>query len=487
MIKTVKGKKRPPCEESSHHDDPAKISISIEEYEAIINSIYDEIMVIDPVGVIIFVNKACERFYNMKRDELLGCNVRELEKKGIFFPSVSNYVLKTKKLKTSMQATRTGREILVTAIPVMNNANELTKVVCNSRDMSELSALRKELEKKDKLIELYSKEVHKLTTNNTGEDFFYACKKMEYIHNIIKKLSLSDISILLLGESGVGKTMLANVIHNISPRKKGPFQVINCSAIPETLLESELFGYVRGAFTGATNQGKIGLFESARGGTIFLDEIGDISRQLQLKLLQVIQDKKYRKVGSITDISADVRIITATNQDLIKKVKDGQFREDLYFRLNGISIHIPPLRERREDIAYLSHHFLEQNNQKYLFQKKLPDELMEVFYKYPWPGNIRELKSLIERLWLLSEDDHFSLHDLPFEMLPYIEGETKAFSNTTLENPSAKESFEKLERELIESAYIKYKSSYKVAEALGISQPTAYRKIKKYLSQFAVE
>jgi PAS domain S-box-containing protein len=481
MLNTVERKKRLPIKKDVHHYESSKISISKEEYEAIINSVHDEIMVIDHTGKIIFVNKACERFYNMESFELIGHNVRELEKKGIFFPSVSNIVLKIKTPKTIMQTTRTGREILVTAIPIMNNANELAKVVCNSRDISELFVLRKELEKKDKLIELFSKEVHKLTTSNKDDAFFYACKKMEKIHNVIKKVALSDISIVLLGESGVGKTMIANVIHNISSRGKGPFQVINCSAIPEALLESELFGYVKGAFTGAMNQGKNGLFESARGGTIFLDEIGDLSKQLQLKLLQVIQDKKFRKVGSVIEISADVRIITATNHDLIKMVKDGLFREDLYFRLNGISINIPPLRERKEDITYLSHHFLEQCNLKYQFQKRLPDDVMEAFYKYHWPGNIRELKSLIERLCLLSEDNHLALQDLPLEMLPYIKNEGQAILRPDSESLSAKKSFEKLERELVESAYFKYRSSYKVAEALGVSQPTAHRKIKKYL------
>ena len=487
MIKKTNTGKERPEQDDIQSGKSVNNSISLEDYDAIINSVHDEIMVIDNTGTIIFVNKACERFYNITCKELIGCNVRQIEKKGIFSPSVSNLVLKTKERKTSLQTTRTGREILVTAIPVLNQANEITKVVCNSRDMSELAVLRRELEKKDKLIEFFSNAVHKFTTNNSDEDFFYASKKMEYVHNIIRKVASSDISILLLGESGVGKTMIANVIHNISTRSKGPFQVINCSAIPETLLESELFGYVKGSFTGARNQGKIGLFESARGGTIFLDEIGDISKPLQLKLLQVIQDKKFRKIGSVIQMSADFRIITATNQDLIRKIKDGQFREDLYFRLNGISINIPPLRERKEDITYLSHHFLDQNNLKYQQQKKIPDDIVAIFHKYPWPGNIRELKSLVERLWLLSEDNHLSAQDLPFEMMPYIKDKIKPNATSVYENLSAKESVKKLERELVEAAYLKYKSSYKVAEALGISQATAYRKIKKYFPQFTNE
>ena len=274
----------------------------------------------------------------------------------------------------------------------MNEKHEIMKVVSNSRDMTELLNLRKELEEKEKLIQKYTREIKKLTTSNIDETLLYSSTQMENISNLINKVAASNISILLLGESGVGKTMIANVIHNMSNRKNGLFQVINCSAIPETLLESELFGYVKGAFTGAGSHGKTGLFELSKGGTIFLDEIGDISPQLQVKLLQVIQDRKFRKIGGVTEISADFRIITATNQDLMVKIKEKQFREDLYYRINGISIYIPPLRERKEDIGVLAQDFLEHTNLKYGFNKRLSSEVLDVFYNYSWPGQCPRTK-----------------------------------------------------------------------------------------------
>ena len=238
---------------------------------------------------------------------------------------------------------------------------------------------------------------------------------------------------------------------------------------------------MKGAFTGATSHGKTGLFELAKGGTIFLDEIGDISPQLQVKLLQVIQDRKFRKIGGVTEITADFRIITATNQDLMAKIKEKQFREDLYYRINGISIYIPPLRERKEDIGVLAQDFLEHTNLKYGFNKRLSSEVLDVFYNYSWPGNVRELKSIIERICLVSDDDTIMLKDLPENMIQgLINTKHRLLSNIY----PLKQALDMVEKELFKTAFIKYKSSYKVAEVLGVSQPTAYRKLKKYIEQF---
>jgi len=323
-----------------------------------------------------------------------------------------------------------------------------------------------------------------LTTSTIDETLLYVSAKMENISSLIHKVAASDLSILLLGESGVGKTMIANVIHNMSHRRNGLFQVINCSAIPETLLESELFGYVKGAFTGATSQGKTGLFELAKGGTIFLDEIGDISPQLQVKLLQVLQDRKFRKIGGVTEITAEVRIITATNQDIMAKIKSKQFREDLYYRINGISIQVPPLRERKDDIGVLAQSFLEHTNLKYGFNKKLSSEVVDLFYDYPWPGNIRELKSVIERICLVSDDDLIVIKDLPENMIPRLINTKDHLLNNIY---PLRQALEMVEKEMFKTAYINYKNSYKVAEVLGVSQPTAYRKLRKYITQFTGE
>ncbi len=455
--------------------------ISFNEFEAIMNSIHDEILIADADGNVIFINEACLRIYNRTSKEFIGHNVRELEKHGIFSPSVTSVVLKTKKTESLIQTTQAGRKILVTATPIMDEHNEIIKVVCNSRDLTELINLRTELEEKENLLQQYTNHIKQITSQNAVEGImYYSSPQMEKINQLIKKVAPSDISILLLGESGVGKTLIASIIHTLSNRQSGPFQVINCSAIPDTLLESELFGYEKGAFTGASNQGKLGLFELAHGGTIFLDEIGEISPQLQVKLLQVVQEKKFRKIGGTKQISADCRIITATNQDLNKRIKDKQFREDFYYRINGITINIPSLKERKDDIEVLAYRFLEDINEKYGQSKKLSRDVFYLFLEYDWPGNIRELKNLIERLHLVSENEVIELSDLPEHMLSHAKKTKKYSSRGDFGVLPLNKALEMLEEELLRAAYKKYKNTYKIAEALGISQPTAYRKLKKY-------
>jgi len=461
--------------------------ISWDEFYSILNSIYDEILITDSKGIIRFVNKACERLYRIKIDKLIGRNVMELEREGVFSPSVTAQVFRSKSVESGIQTTSDGRKILVTGIPIFNEADELTQVVCNSRDLSELISLRQEIEEKNRLIQHFTQEIRRLKTNNINGLMLYASSQMEEVFNIVRKVAPSDLNVLLLGESGVGKTMMANIIHDMSDRKGGPFQVINCSAIPESLLESELFGYVKGAFTGATTQGKTGLFESARGGTVFLDEIGDISPQLQVKLLQVLQDRKFRKIGDVTEISADFRLVTATNQDLETKIKNHQFREDLYYRINGISISIASLRNRIEDIGILSHAYLEQFNKKYKSNKQFSGEVLDVFYQYGWPGNIRELKSVVERTCLVADSDLIEAVDLPENMRKYANKRNRHLRGGDDKIYPLKQAVEMVERELFAAAYNKHRSTYKVAKLLGISQATAHRKLQKYIDQFKNE
>lgn len=451
------------------------------EYESIINSIYDEIFVTDAEGYVIFVNKAAERLYNRKAEDIIGRNVKELEEEGFFTPSITNLVRRTRNMESAIQTTKTGQKILVTAMPIFNEKGQITKIVSNSRQLNELVSLCKELEEKEMLVQQYSNEIRQLRSINMGETLYYKSNRMEKISVTLSKVAPSDISILLLGESGVGKTMIANYVHNISNRCHGPFQVINCSAIPETLLESELFGYDKGAFTGAVREGKAGLFELAKGGTIFLDEVGDIPCYMQVKLLQVIQERKYRRVGSVKELKADFRIITATNQDLSKKIKDKTFREDLYYRINGISITIPPLRERKEDISILAYKFLEESNHKYGKNKRFAKEVLDVFNDYPWQGNVRELRNLIERLYLVSEKDLIVCDDIPDYICTYSGKHDRWIEKFNGKDLSLKRIKEMVEEEVFKAAYLKYKNSYRVAKALGISQPTAYRKLKKYL------
>lgn len=286
-----------------------------------------------------------------------------------------------------------------------------------------------------------------------------------------------DTTVLITGESGVGKDLIARGIHSLSGRRHHPFLKINCSAIPESLLESELFGYAAGAFTGARREGKHGLLAAANRGTLFLDEIGDMPLSLQPKILQVIEDKRFFPVGSSTQQEVDVRIIAATNQDLEELMREGRFRQDLYYRLNVLSIWIPPLRQRREDILPLIYHFLNKYNQEFGLRRQFASEAVQCLMNYGWPGNVRELRNLVQRLVLTARTDVIGLDDLPETIRTSARASDIAHHNfMTLGQAKAL-----IEEEMIRQAYATLKSSYKVARALGISQSAAIRKIRKYV------
>ncbi|MEC9488043.1 MAG: sigma 54-interacting transcriptional regulator, partial [Halanaerobium sp.] len=301
---------------------------------------------------------------------------------------------------------------------------------------------------------------------------------MESVLNLAEKVARVNSTVLLQGESGVGKGVVARIIHDLSAREDGPFVAINCGAIPETLLESELFGYETGAFTGASRKGKPGLIETAEGGTLFLDEITEIPLNLQVKLLQVIQERRLVRIGGVRPIAVDIRVIAATNQDIEMLVREGLFREDLYYRLNVVPIKIPPLRERQEDIIPLINHFLERYNKKYGQEKDLTREAKRALKKYHWPGNCRELENLIERLVVTSEQAVIGLTDLPQNIKGYMPGNPVEV-HRLLPLGEARELVEKL---LLEKARAEAESgsTYEMARILSVDQSTVVRKWNKY-------
>lgn len=307
------------------------------------------------------------------------------------------------------------------------------------------------------------------------EGFISESMQTKRIMETIRRVAPYDAAVLLTGESGVGKNCFADMLHEYSNRKEGPYITINCGAIPVNLLESELFGYEKGAFTNASNIGKAGLIEKADHGTLFLDEIGELPLSLQVKLLMALQEKKITRVGGTEEKQVDFRLVTATNKDLRKCVEKGEFRKDLYYRLNTVELAIPPLRNRKEDVPALINSFVSRCSKQYGKDFAISEEAVDILTKYPWPGNVRELNNIVESMLLTSENDQIGKEMIPAGILRQTGIEGKSWWGKRL-----KEILEETEAIVIMEAYEHFQSTTKAAEALGISQASMSLKLKKY-------
>ncbi|MET1178724.1 sigma 54-interacting transcriptional regulator [Peribacillus simplex] len=444
--------------------------------DAIIENSYDGIYITDQDGVTLYTNSAIERITGIPKEYYIGKSVDQLIKRGILNASVTHKVVKLRRTVSVVQDNFAGKETLITGSPVFNAEGEIEQVVTNIRDLSDLNELMHELTKVNELNNQYKQEIEKLRKITSKDGVVFVSDKMKMIYEIAERISDIDATVLILGETGVGKDVLARNIYNRSIRsKKGDFIKINCGAIPADLLESELFGYEGGAFTGANQKGKPGMFELAESGILFLDEVGELPLQLQVKLLRALQEREIQRIGGTKPKKIDVRIIAATNRNLSEMVKSGDFREDLFYRLNVIPITIPPLRERREDILALIDLFLTKANEQYKFSKEIDSRLKEYFYQHDWPGNVRELINIVERLVVLTDNQILSINDLPEEYQP--ENRNQPDLNATL---TLKEAVERAEKEILTKAAQTYQTTYEIAEALDSSQATIVRKLKKY-------
>lgn len=431
---------------------------------------FDEIFVTDEQGVVVRVNSTCERHYQLRASELIGKHVRELQKEGIFYPSATLEVIEKKQPIELVQITKSGEYLHVRTRPVFDEKGNLRRVISYSRDLTELYQLRQKVEEMEHQLKTYKRELRETYEH---EGLIFKSAAMQKIIRTIKKVSEVDSTVLILGETGVGKSRLVRHLHEISHRKNEVFYEINCAALPTNLIESELFGYTGGSFTGANREGKKGILELAHKGTLFLDEIGEMPLEIQAKLLQVLQEKTFRSVGGRELKKVDIRLVAATNRDLAEMVRQGTFRKDLYYRLNVIPISIPPLRERIEDILPLVHHYLQHFNEKYGRSVKLSPTVLQKFVEYSWEGNNREIENVVERIVITSEDI-VVIEDLPLAMQSsVIEQSDKGLYQT----------LEEVERNIVLKAYKTYGSSYKVAESLKISQSAATRKIKKFVEE----
>lgn len=450
-----------------------------EELDAIIDSSFDGLYITDGEGITLRLNKAFEMITGIRADEFLHRHVQDIENDGLVSESVTKLTLRDKRNVTIVQQTRTGKTTLVTGSPVLDKNGEIFRVVCNVRDITELNKLRERLDQAEGLSQHYEHQLKTLRMQYSGSDSLVITSAvMRKLLDTVIRLALVDTTVLITGESGTGKELIAETMHKYSVRKALPFLKVNCGAIPENLLESELFGYEFGAFSGAKKGGKAGYFELANGGTLFLDEIGDLPINLQVKLLRVLQSKEITRVGGETPKKIDVRILAATNRNLEEMVQYKQFRQDLYYRLNVVPVNIPPLRDRKEDIPSLISRFLQVLNRKYGMSKRIAPEVINLLMKWNWPGNVRELENLVERLVVITADDVITTKDLP----PYLEEIVDNASSLVMVRDIVplKEAVECTERQLLEKAYGRYKTTRQMASALKVNASTVVRKAARY-------
>ena len=433
------------------------LTMEMNYFETVYHNLYNGIYIVDGRGVTIDVNRTFEEMSGFSREELIGRNLYDLVGKDKHFSGAASLlVLEQKRPITATYTTSTNRKLLVRGKPILDNHGLVEMVINTVWDLTTIQ---------------YSQSVDADTArcqllNDT--DIITCNEKTIAAIDMALRAAETDSTIVLNGESGVGKSLLVKTIHRSSPRKNNPLVQINCAALPENLIEAELFGYEAGSFTGANRQGRPGLLEMADGGTVFLDEISELPLHLQSKLLGVIQDKEFFKVGGRQVKQVDVRLITATNADLENLVNLGLFGADLFYRLNVVPITLPPLRDRREDIPHLISFFLDKYNRKYRRYKTFSDQLVDELVNMPWKGNIRELENVVERSVVTIAEDIIDTDNI---RIPHME-------KSLQHGIGLKQLLAEREREILIQAQAKYHTTRRVADVLQISQPSAARKLK---------
>ena len=445
--------------------------IELNELLPILDGISDSVFIDDGGGHCLWCNSACEEMYEISSSDIKGKHVEDLEKMGIFAPSVTKRVLDENREITIIHENKHGKKLLTTGTPLFSGSGSINLIITISRDITRLTDIKERSVATTEIINI--NDVEDIDYKNN--EIISGSLTMRNVIALTKRLASVHSTVLITGESGVGKSLSAKRLHQEGSRCDGPFVTVNCGAIPENLIESELFGYVPGAFTGSRADGKQGLFEAAQNGTIFLDEISELPLNLQVKLLRVIQEREITPVGGVKAIPVDVRIVSATNKKLMDLVKEGKFREDLYYRLNVVPINVPPLRDRPEDILPLIQSNLLRYNEHLDEHKTISSNALAVLLKYPWPGNVRELQNIIERLIITTNGDVITDENLPIFLKQ--EAEVNANTNTALSLSAA---MEKAEKEILKNALSNYKSTRAMAKVLQVSQPTIVRKLHKY-------
>lgn len=448
------------------------------------DNIYEAVCICNNKGTVIFWNKGSEKLYGVEGKDIMGKHIKDM------FPNaLSLKVLKEKKpIKNIMHEPVKGKNVVMSAIPIFNGKDEMVAVITTDRDITDVVSLSEELKHEKEKSNYYENEYRRHMANQFNFSVVIGkSKKIMEVIALSQKVAASRANIMITGESGTGKEVFARAIHEASGRK-GKLVPVNCSAIPEHLLESELFGYETGAFTGASKGGKIGKFELANNGTLFLDEIGDMPFNMQSKLLRVLQDGVINRVGSEKSININFRVIAATNKDLKKAIECKEFRNDLFYRLAVVHIELPALRERKEDIMELSKWFIKDVSEKEGIEiESIDEEIFKIFDSYEWEGNIRELKNVIQRIVVLSDNGKLCKEDIPHYILEkYNEtvNDLSMVKTQILNNKKGydlEESIRELEIGMLSEAMKRANGNKAVAaKLLNINRSTLYYKLNQY-------
>ncbi len=445
----------------------------------IIDKMRTGIWITDGTGEVIIVNSESVKTGGLTREEVIGRNMSELLDMGYITESAVMKTIGSHREECIVEELGAGGHCMTTSVPLFWKGS-IDLIICVERNISEVERLKtllgQQVEKKNKL----QKELLRFKNQKDDLSGQFITKNINMLHirELAENIGKIDVTVMIMGESGTGKEVIADLIHKNSSRAEAPFVKVNCAAIPETLIESEFFGYEGGAFTGAGKGGKMGLFELADGGTLFLDEVGELSVQMQSKLLRVIQDKEVRRVGGEKSVHIDIRIIAATNRDLKREVEEGRFRNDLYYRLFVVPVNIPSLRERKEDIELLARHFLDIFNSEYNLRKTISDDAVKVMESYNWPGNVRELRNVVERLSVSTARSEISAIQVEFclnNKAPAVSDYIGTESDLYLEDIVGR-----YEKQVISKILEECGTITATARMLHVDKSTISRKIKKY-------
>ncbi|MEH0018643.1 MAG: sigma 54-interacting transcriptional regulator [Desulfobacter sp.] len=454
-------------------DDINALKKELEMYRLIFNSINHGATVIDPEGRITHMNRPYGRFLGVDAQEQIGRHCTD-----VFENTRMHVVARTGEAEINQSQRINGMDMVVQRIPIKKEGKLIAvygQVIF--KDVSEVGALAKKLSLLESKVKAYEKELFDLrSTRYTFDSIIGESREISYLKEQAWQASMNDSTVLVTGDSGTGKELFAQSIHHGSRRRLHPFIRINCAAIPKDLLESELFGYEAGAFTGAKANGKAGKFELADKGTIFLDEIGDLPLEMQPKLLRVLEEKEFEKIGGTRIIRPDFRVICATNQDLEELMAQGRFRKDLFYRLNVMPIDIPPLRERREDILPIAGHLIRKMTREAgLPEKRIEKEAEQELVHHDWPGNVRELSNVLERAMYASDSPVIYKGDLPFSMA-FSGKRRRSKDRSSLKTAKNQAQITAIYQALARTGYNKAEA----ARLLGIHRTLLYRKMKEF-------